>query len=89
MDSDACIRSSDSTDKGKKYIPLDLAYAMTIHKSQGSEFDKVLVILDEKAKNLSKKALYTPVTRAKKDIEIISEKETLFEIMKSQVVDSQ
>lgn len=41
-------------------------FAMTIHKSQGSEFNEVLVVLpDEDARILSRELIYTGVTRAK------------------------
>jgi exodeoxyribonuclease V alpha subunit len=44
------------------------AFAMTVHKSQGSEFDDVLVVLpqDEHHRILSREIVYTAVTRAKK-----------------------
>ncbi len=45
----------------------DTVFAMTIHKSQGSEFDHVVVILPEKQadKLLTRELLYTAITRAK------------------------
>jgi len=45
----------------------ETVFAMTIHKSQGSEFDNVVVILPEKQgeKLLTRELLYTAVTRAK------------------------
>jgi len=48
----------------------ETVFAMTIHKSQGSEFDNVVVILPEKQgeKLLTRELLYTAVTRAKKKI---------------------
>lgn len=49
----------------------DSAYAMTVHKSQGSEFDRVLLILgDHPTPLLSRELLYTGVTRARHGIEI-------------------
>ncbi len=49
--------------------PCETAYAMTIHKSQGSEFDDVLVVLPEKENPiLSRELVYTAVTRARKQI---------------------
>lgn len=45
----------------------ELAYAMTVHKSQGSEFDEVLLLLPEKT-TVSIPLLYTAVTRARKKI---------------------
>lgn len=46
----------------------DLAYAITVHKSQGSEFDNVLVLLPDQIENplLSRPLVYTGITRAKK-----------------------
>lgn len=46
---------------------LELAYAVTVHKSQGSEFDAVILVLPEGNDRLSYRSLlYTAVTRAKK-----------------------
>ena len=46
---------------------LQLAYAMTIHKSQGSEYDYVVICLPEEPKTMLRRNLiYTAVTRAKK-----------------------
>ncbi|WP_352339474.1 exodeoxyribonuclease V subunit alpha [Psychrobacter sp. 16-MNA-CIBAN-0192] len=51
------------------------AYAMTIHKSQGSEFDHVAITFDNShARLLSKELIYTAITRAKKQISIYSTK---------------
>lgn len=46
---------------------LELAYAVTIHKSQGSEFEAVILVLPEGSDKLSYRSLlYTAVTRAKR-----------------------
>lgn len=51
--------------------PFDTAFALTVHKSQGSEFDRVLLILpDHLSEVLSRELLYTAVTRARRSIEI-------------------
>ncbi len=46
------------------------AFAMTVHKSQGSEFDDVLVVLpdNEKHRLLTREIIYTGITRAKKKV---------------------
>ena len=46
----------------------ETVFAMTIHKSQGSEFNEVMVILPKQEENrlLTRELLYTAVTRAKK-----------------------
>jgi exodeoxyribonuclease V alpha subunit len=47
------------------------AFALTVHKSQGSEFDRVLLILPEHVSEaLSRELLYTALTRARSHVEI-------------------
>lgn len=41
------------------------AYAITVHKSQGSDFDNVIFILSEKSSFITRELIYTGVTRAK------------------------
>jgi exodeoxyribonuclease V alpha subunit len=49
----------------------ELAYAMTVHKSQGSEFDRVLLVLpDRDSPVLTRELVYTGVTRASKRVDI-------------------
>jgi exodeoxyribonuclease V alpha subunit len=49
----------------------ELAYAMTVHKSQGSEFDRVLLILpDRDSPVLTRELVYTGVTRASKRVDV-------------------
>jgi exodeoxyribonuclease V alpha subunit len=51
--------------------PHETAFALTVHKTQGSEFDDVLLILpDQMSEVLSRELLYTAVTRARKHVEI-------------------
>jgi len=47
-----------------------LSFAMTVHKSQGSEFDDVMIVLpdDENHRLLTKEIVYTAITRAKKKV---------------------
>jgi exodeoxyribonuclease V alpha subunit len=49
----------------------ETAYAMTVHKSQGSEFDAVLVLLPaEPHRVLTRELLYTAVTRARRHVSV-------------------
>ncbi|MFC0819867.1 exodeoxyribonuclease V subunit alpha [Moraxella marmotae] len=49
------------------------AYAMTVHKSQGSEWRTVAIVFDDSnARLLSKELIYTAVTRAKMQVQIFS-----------------
>lgn len=53
---------------------LGLGYAITVHKSQGSEFDKVFFCLHQShATMIQRELMYTAVTRAKKELFIICE----------------
>ena len=54
---------------------LDLAYSITIHKAQGSEFDVVVMVVPwASSKLLTRNLLYTGMTRAKKMLILIGEK---------------
>jgi exodeoxyribonuclease V alpha subunit len=55
---------------------VSLAYAFTVHKSQGSEFDKVVFFLN-KSRITTRNLLYTGLTRAKKQILIVAENEDI------------
>lgn len=62
----------------KEIDNLRLAYAISIHKSQGSEYDNVVLpILPSYYMMLRKKIIYTGVTRAKKKLIILGNLETL------------
>lgn len=60
----------------RKYPPIRLpehetVYAMTVHKSQGSEFDEALLLLpDRQVPVLTRELVYTGVTRVKRSIEV-------------------
>lgn len=45
--------------------PLELAYALTVHKAQGSEFGKVFIVIPNPCFLLSREMLYTALTRQK------------------------
>lgn len=53
---------------------LQLAYAITVHKSQGSEFDTIILpIMASQGRMLQRNLLYTAVTRARKRVWLIGE----------------
>lgn len=57
---------------------LTLSYAMSVHKSQGSEYDMlILVLLPSHAIMLNRELFYTAVTRAKKKILLVSDTVTM------------
>jgi hypothetical protein len=45
--------------------PLELAYALTVHKAQGSDFGKVFVVLPKRSRLLTRELVYTALTRSK------------------------
>lgn len=67
----------------QSYLPYRLpecetAFAITIHKSQGSEFNEVLVVLpSEDNRVLCRELLYTAVTRARKRVSVAAEKQVM------------
>ena len=57
---------------------LDLAYAFTVHKSQGSQYKCVLIVLPNKVSQfLTRSILYTAVTRSKEYVAIFSPTPTI------------
>jgi len=73
------LKSSESF----RSIPLSLlsefepAYCLSVHKSQGSEFENVFLLFPEESESFGARMLYTAITRAKKKIEILSSMTTL------------
>ena len=55
--------------------PLQLAYAITVHKSQGSEFKKTFVVIPKSAATLSRELLYTALTRHKEKVILLHQGE--------------
>jgi exodeoxyribonuclease V alpha subunit len=75
-DEDGALRAFFADDAGgvRRFAPARLpehetAFAMTVHKSQGSEFGAVLIILpDSDSPILSRELLYTAITRARNSV---------------------
>ena len=55
---------------------LELAYALTVHKAQGSDFDVVFLILPRSAATLSRELLYTGLTRFRQNMILLLEGDT-------------
>ncbi len=85
----------DSKEDSKTYRMLlpsrlpkyDSVYAMTIHKTQGSEFEHVAIVLPKQANHqlLSRELLYTGITRAKNKLTIASNSQTWQSGVKTQI----
>lgn len=71
---DGRVCNYERTDIGE----LSLAYAITIHKSQGSEFDVVVIpIISGPSIILTRNLIYTAITRAKKMVVLVGSKKYL------------
>ncbi len=77
-------------DYDKKMLSdIELAYAMTVHKAQGCEFDIVIVALGKMNYKLSnRKLLYTAVTRGKKKVIIVDSGKRLSKMLMSESEDT-
>jgi exodeoxyribonuclease V alpha subunit len=71
------LKQSDG--KGYRKLPalllphLEFAYAMSVHKSQGSEFAHVALLLPQGSESFGREVLYTAITRARQGLEIWSQ----------------
>lgn len=72
----------------RSVIPFQLAYAVSIHKAQGLEYDSVKVIIpNSNSEKITHGIFYTAITRAKKRLKIYWSAETMDKIVKSFSVD--
>lgn len=63
---------------------MELAYAITIHKSQGSEYPAVVIpILTGPRMLLNRNLLYTAVTRAKKCVTLVGSRDTIYQMIRN------
>ena len=67
----------DDDDDESSVVPFHVAYAVSIHKSQGLEYDSVkIVITNECEERITHNIFYTAITRAKKSLKIYWSPET-------------
>lgn len=73
----------DEERQKQSIIPFQLAYAVSIHKAQGLEYDTVKIIIpSSNAEKITHGIFYTAITRAKKKLKIYWSSETMQEIVK-------
>lgn len=68
----------------KSIVPFHLAYAVSIHKAQGLEYNSVKIIIpDSNAERITHGIFYTAITRAKNNLKIFWSPETMDVILRS------
>lgn len=68
------IKDMDIVLTRENFDDLSLAYAITVHRSQGSEFKNVIMVMPKEPKSmLLRNLFYTGITRAKKTVYIVNE----------------
>lgn len=80
-----------NSDFGEDFVPLELAYALTIHKSQGSQFKTVFVVIPKSSRLLSRELIYTALTRAREKLVLLVEGDSsglLYELSRPERADS-
>ena len=60
----------DFAAKGEQ-VPLELAYALTVHKAQGSQFDLVILVLPKGHRIMSRELIYTALTRHRRRVVVM------------------
>lgn len=74
--------SDDDDDSVTTIVPFQIAYAVSIHKAQGVEYDSVkVVITDANEESISHSIFYTAITRARKRLEVFWTPETQHRIL--------
>lgn len=90
-----CKYDGNNTEEDSEYIhlcsiiPFQLAYAVSIHKAQGLEYDSVKIIIpNSNSEKITHGIFYTAITRAKKKLKIYWSAETMQQIINSFNIDS-
>ena len=89
LDDDKELRYSEG---GNETMPspsdLDLAFAVTVHKSQGSQWKSICFVMDAKhTRMLQRRLFYTAITRSEDHLTIIGSREAVARAVKTDMVD--
>ena len=68
--------------KGDLLDAMDLGYALTLHKAQGSQFPRVIVLLKE-GRVVDRSWIYTAITRAEAEVHIIGSSEIFHRLVEA------
>ena len=82
------LKSTDEDDDSyESLVPFQIAYAVSIHKAQGLEYNSVkIVITNEVEELITHNIFYTAITRAKEKLKIYWTPETEKKILESLVL---
>lgn len=74
--------------RGERFdgLEVELAFCLSVHKAQGSEFDSVLLAFPRGSEHFGRAALYTAITRAKSSITFFGSKATVAQALQREVV---
>ncbi|AZR21413.1 DUF2075 domain-containing protein [Xanthomonas vasicola] len=76
--------SDDDDDEPNNVVPFQVAYAVSIHKAQGLEYDSVkVVVTDTNEENLTHSIFYTAITRARQHLRIFWTPETQRKVLQN------
>ncbi len=91
MRDEQCLRACFLVEDNIHWVDLaglphhETCFAMTIHKSQGSEFDHICILLpEEDSPLLTRQLLYTAITRAKKKVSLVATADILAKTVNTQ-----
>ena len=62
----------------------ELAYCLSVHKSQGSEFDRVILVLPDGSEMFGREVFYTAITRARKSLEVYGSDQVILKTVERQ-----
>ena len=81
------FNGSDITIDSTQLADLDLAYAISIHKAQGSEYNQIIIpIITAFSIMLKRNLIYTGITRAKKKVVLVGHKRALAQAIRTNVI---
>lgn len=79
------VRTDDEDDitlENEEISSIELAYAITAHKSQGSECETALIVIPKEPKSMLKRQLlYVEITRARKNVALFVEQDALEDVL--------
>ena len=84
---EVCFNGSNVTIDSTQLADLDLAYAISIHKAQGSEYNQIIIpVLTAFSIMLKRNLIYTGITRAKKKVVLVGHKRALAQAIRTNVI---